>query len=59
MTSGIRREWLWTRFIGRLEEAGASMENIVNVLIYFKDMKDYEAVKQIEFEYWKQHTPTW
>ena len=40
-----------------LEEAGTSMENIVKVLIYFKDMKDYEAVKQTEFEYWKEHVP--
>ena len=40
-----------------LEEAGTSMENIVKVLIYFKDMKDYEVVKQTEFEYWEQHAP--
>ena len=41
-----------------LEEAGTSMENIVKVLIYFKDMKDYEVVKQTEFEYWEQHAPS-
>lgn len=40
-----------------LEEAGTPMENIVKVLIYFKDMKDYEAVKQTEFEYWVKHAP--
>ena len=40
-----------------LEEAGTSMENIVKVLIYFKDMNDYEVVKQTEFEYWEQHSP--
>jgi 2-iminobutanoate/2-iminopropanoate deaminase len=40
-----------------LKEAGTSMENIVKVLIYFKDMKDYEAVKQTEFEYWEKHAP--
>ncbi len=40
-----------------LEEAGTTMENIVKVLIYFKDMKDYEAVKQTEFEYWEKHAP--
>ena len=40
-----------------LEEAGTSMENIVKVLIYFKDMNDYEAVKQTEFEYWEKHAP--
>ncbi len=40
-----------------LKEAGSGMENIVKVVIYFKDMKDYEAVKQTEFEYWKTHAP--
>ncbi len=40
-----------------LEEAGTSMEKIVKVLIYFKDMKDYEAVKEIEFEYYREHAP--
>ena len=40
-----------------LEEAGTSMENIVKVVIYFKDMKDYEAVKQTEFEYWEKYAP--
>ena len=41
-----------------LEEAGTSMENIVKVVIYFKDMKDYETVKQTEYAYWKEHAPT-
>ena len=41
-----------------LEEAGTSMGNIVKILIYFKDMKDYEVVKQTEFEYWEQHAPS-
>ena len=41
-----------------LEEAGTSMENIVKVVIYFKDMKDYETVKRAEFEYWQEHAPT-
>ncbi len=40
-----------------LEEAGTSMEHIVKVLIYFKDMNDYEAVKETEFEYYKEHAP--
>jgi enamine deaminase RidA (YjgF/YER057c/UK114 family) len=40
-----------------LAEAGTSMENIVKVVIYFKDMKDYETVKRTEFEYWKKHAP--
>ena len=40
-----------------LEEAGTSMDNIIKVLIYFKDMKDYEKVKQAEFAYWEKHAP--
>ena len=40
-----------------LEEAGSTMDNIIKVLIYFKDMKDYEKVKQTEFAYWEKHAP--
>jgi len=40
-----------------LEEAGSSMENIVKVIIYFKDMKHYEIVKETELEYYKTHAP--
>ena len=40
-----------------LEETGTPMENIVKVVIYFKDMKDYEAVKQAEYDYWKVSAP--
>lgn len=41
-----------------LEEAGSTMENIVKVTILFKDMKDYEAVKQAEFDYYREHAPS-
>ena len=40
-----------------LEEAGSSLENIVKVQIMFKDMKDYETVKQAEFEFYEKHAP--
>lgn len=40
-----------------LEEAGSSMENIVKVMIFFKDIKDYDTVKQAEFDYYKEHAP--
>lgn len=40
-----------------LEEAGSSMENIIKVQILFKDMKDYEKVKQAEFDFYKKHAP--
>ncbi|MBW1998458.1 MAG: RidA family protein [Deltaproteobacteria bacterium] len=41
-----------------LEEAGSSMENIVKVVIYFRDMKDYEIVKETEMEYYRIHAPS-
>jgi enamine deaminase RidA (YjgF/YER057c/UK114 family) len=40
-----------------LEEAGSCLENIVKVQILFKDMGDYETVKQTEFEFYKKHAP--
>ena len=40
-----------------LEEAGSSLENIVKVVIYFKDIKDYEAVRETEFQYYREHAP--
>lgn len=41
-----------------LEEAGSCMENIIKVKILFKDMGDYEKVKQTESEFYKKHAPT-
>lgn len=41
-----------------LEEAGSCMENIIKVKILFKDMGDYETVKQTEYEFYKKHAPT-
>ena len=40
-----------------LEEAGTTMENIIKVVIYFKDIRDYETVKQTESAYWQEHAP--
>jgi 2-iminobutanoate/2-iminopropanoate deaminase len=40
-----------------LEEAGSSLENIVKIVIYFKDIKDYEAVKETESEYYHKYAP--
>lgn len=42
---------------GALEQAGSSLENIVKIVIYFKDMQDYETVKQTEYEYFLKHAP--
>ena len=40
-----------------LEEAGSSLENIVKVVMYFKDIKDYETVRETEFQYYREHAP--
>ena len=42
---------------GALEEAGSSMDQIVKVAIFFKDINDYETVKQAEWDYWTQFAP--
>lgn len=42
---------------GALNEAGSSMEQIVKVTIFLKDMKDYETVKQAEWDYWTNYAP--
>jgi enamine deaminase RidA (YjgF/YER057c/UK114 family) len=41
-----------------LENADSSLENILKVVILFKDMTHYEEVKQAEFEYFQKHAPT-
>ena len=40
-----------------LEEAGSSLENICKVVILFKNIDHYEAVKEAEFEYYQMHAP--
>jgi 2-iminobutanoate/2-iminopropanoate deaminase len=40
-----------------LEEVGSSLENILKVVIYFKEIKDYEAVRETEFQYYREHAP--
>ena len=42
---------------GALEEAGSCMNNICKVTIFLKNMSDYEAVKQAEWDYWTQYAP--
>ena len=41
-----------------LEEAESTLENIVKITIYFKNIDDYETVKQTEFEYYSKHAPS-
>ena len=42
---------------GALEKAGSSMNQIAKVVIYLKNMKDYEEVKQAEWDYWTEYAP--
>ena len=41
-----------------LEEAGSSLDDIVKIVIYLKDMKDYQAMRNTEFEYYQKHCPS-
>lgn len=40
-----------------LEQTGSSMENIVKTVIYMKEIKDYQSVRDAEFEYYRRHCP--
>jgi 2-iminobutanoate/2-iminopropanoate deaminase len=40
-----------------LEQTGSSMENIVKTIIYMKEIKDYQSVRDAEFEYYRKHCP--
>ena len=40
-----------------LTEAGTSMDNLVKLTIYLKNLGDYEAMRQIEKEYWQKCAP--
>jgi 2-iminobutanoate/2-iminopropanoate deaminase len=40
-----------------LEKAGSSLENILKVVILFKDMAHYETVKQAELAYYQEYAP--
>jgi len=40
-----------------LTAAGATMKEIIKVTIYLKDINDYVAVKQAEWDYWTKYAP--
>ena len=40
-----------------LEEAGTSMEKVVKVTIYIKDMNDFPEVNKVYEEYFNSHKP--
>lgn len=41
-----------------LEEAGSSMEDIVKIVIYLKEMKDYKLMRNTEYDYYQKHCPS-
>lgn len=46
-----------TKIKNALEVAGSCMDAIVKVQILVKDMRDYSAIKQAEFDFYKEHAP--
>jgi 2-iminobutanoate/2-iminopropanoate deaminase len=40
-----------------LDEAGSSMDNIVKTTIYLKDVKNYQLMRDTEWEYWQKYAP--
>jgi 2-iminobutanoate/2-iminopropanoate deaminase len=41
-----------------LAEAGSSLEHIVKMTIYLRDMRDYQSMKDAEFQYYQKHAPS-
>jgi len=41
-----------------LAEAGSSLEHIVKMTIYLRNMSDYQAMKDAEFQYYQKHAPS-
>lgn len=46
-----------TKIKDALEVAGSNMNNIVKVQILMKDVAHYSAIKEAEFEFYKEHAP--
>jgi 2-iminobutanoate/2-iminopropanoate deaminase len=40
-----------------LDEAGSSMDHIVKTTIYLKDVKNYQLMRDTEWEYWQKYAP--
>jgi 2-iminobutanoate/2-iminopropanoate deaminase len=41
-----------------LEEAGSSLEHIVKMTIYLREMSDYQAMRDAEFGYYQKYCPS-
>ena len=42
---------------GILEEAGSSLEEVVKVVVYVKDMNDFAKINEVYGEYFKENPP--
>jgi len=40
-----------------IEDAGGSMDNIIQTFILLKDIKDYPLMREAELEYYRQYAP--
>src|SRR5512143_2477560 len=41
-----------------LAEAGSSLEHIVQMTVYLRAMNDYQAMRDAEFQYYRNHCPS-
>ncbi len=41
-----------------LEEAGSSLKHIVKMTIYLREMRDYQAMRDAEFDYYREYCPS-
>jgi len=41
-----------------LEEAGSGLEHIVKITIYLREMSDYQAMRDAEFDYYQEYCPS-
>jgi 2-iminobutanoate/2-iminopropanoate deaminase len=41
-----------------LEEAGSSLQHIVKITIYLREMSDYQAMRDAEFAYYQNYCPS-
>lgn len=42
---------------GGMEEAGGAMDNVVQTVIFLKDFKDYDRMREAELKYYEKHAP--
>ncbi|NLO27396.1 MAG: RidA family protein [Actinobacteria bacterium] len=40
-----------------MEEAGSCMDNVIKMLMLFRNPEDYPCLRRVEFEYFQKHAP--